>query len=32
MIAISWYYGAPDAGRPALSVLSVGPARGLSGS
>jgi hypothetical protein len=32
VIAISWYYGPPDAARVALSVLSVGPARGLSGS
>jgi hypothetical protein len=32
VIPMSSYYGPPDAGRAALSVLSVGPARGLSGS
>jgi hypothetical protein len=31
VIATSRYYGPPDAGRAALSVLSVGPARALSG-
>jgi hypothetical protein len=31
VIAISWYYGPPDAWRVAFSVLNVGPARGLSG-
>jgi hypothetical protein len=31
VIASSRYYGLPDAGRAAFSVLSVGPARALSG-